>query len=378
MKNNISKPNALKFSKVNAQRALGPIKPVDSSDFVPFWGHRTNAGRALPPYYLVYFLFVDLLGFPHTGQAEKVAWSIPIQFKDKVFMIEHRKMGLGVFSKSTHSDEEAAAEIVNHVQKAVKAAQPYFESRAFQAVQKSLVNVTNKSEMLFKRYIYFLKSYQKKMKAAAVAEKKNAFLSPKHWGLKTEAKWLGLAAIESFFSWTEHVFIHIAILNGNIKTARDVAATAEGDWQPKFKLALGLNDPVSKNFFDQLVIIRREVRNFVAHGAFGKQGEAFEFHSKAGAVPVLLPHLAGSRKFLLRSDLSLSDEKALILIDEFIKHLWSAERAPAAVYIKSGLPLILTYVSDGTYAKAMRSISDMDRLIYHIAHQFGRAADMDW
>jgi hypothetical protein len=48
-------------------RAISPIKPADAStraepNFL-FTAKRTIAGRSLPPYYLVYFLLVNLLGF---------------------------------------------------------------------------------------------------------------------------------------------------------------------------------------------------------------------------------------------------------------------------------------------------------------------------
>ena len=63
-----------------------------------------------------------------------------------------------------------------------------------------------------------------------------------------------------------------------------------------------------KPFYDELVFVRRQVRNFVAHGAFGKQGEAFKFHSKAGAVPVMLPHKNKSNRFSLHEDMSFREE----------------------------------------------------------------------
>ena len=49
-----------------------------------------------PEYYLVYFLLVDLLGFKCYGRGEKVAWSTPVEIEGQHFLIEHRKLGLGV------------------------------------------------------------------------------------------------------------------------------------------------------------------------------------------------------------------------------------------------------------------------------------------
>ncbi|MEZ5690266.1 MAG: hypothetical protein R3D71_01205 [Rickettsiales bacterium] len=99
------------------------------------------------------------------------------------------------------------------------------------------------------------------------------------WELRKKSKWLAQAAIDAFFSWTEHIFIHIAILEGKLSTGSEVAALAGKDWGEKFKTAFDVNDKVTKKHFDILISIRRQLRNFMAHGSFGKQGEAFSFHS---------------------------------------------------------------------------------------------------
>lgn len=118
---------------------------------------------------------------------------------------------------------------------------------------------------------------------------------------------------------------------------------------------------------------------FVAHGAFGKDGEAFKFHSGAGAVPLMLPHRSSKRKVRMTERLTFDDAAALKTIDLFISHLWDGPRAPAKLYIQeSQLPVILTYVSDGRYAQAMRSIDDMTELVDRLSHEWERAANMDW
>jgi len=80
--------------------------------------------------------------------------------------------------------------------------------------------------------------------------------------------------------------------------------------------------------------LRNELRNYVAHGAFGKQGEAFHFHSATGAVPVLLPHRAGSKRFTLGEGLTFDWNAALREIEQFISMLWAGDRSPAQKYIQ--------------------------------------------
>lgn len=68
--------------------------------------------------------------------------------------------------------------------------------------------------------------------------------------LRKRAEWLALSAIDSFFSWTEHVFIHCAILNGKAITGEDVADLADNEWANKFKAAININERESKEFYD--------------------------------------------------------------------------------------------------------------------------------
>jgi hypothetical protein len=374
------------------EAALKAIQPIDSIGGVHyFYGERTRAGYNLPPYHLVYFLLVELLGFRHLGEAEKVAWSVPIIFGGKVYIIEHRKMGLGVFAKDAKTQEEQAAKIVALVRRAVQVATPFFEWLAEQAVVKSKLNVENRSASLFARFEYLRDLYRKTADEAEARKDERIVEEIKHNGgvtqriqfpglkFRTNAEWLALAAIDAFFSWTEHVFIHLAILQSKITTGREVADLASADWSEKFKQAVELDEPRIKRVFDDLLTIRRQLRNYMAHGAFGKRGEAFRFHSGAGAVPVLLPSQVGRKRFTLVDTDGFEERSAFAVIDEFLAKLWSGDREPAHEYIQdSHLPIILPMASDGTYKWAMSSLDDMKALIEKLQYDFDRAADMDW
>jgi hypothetical protein len=389
-------PKELELVRERALKALAPMKPADADTNAPknfvFAATRTEAGRKLAPYYLVYFLLVDFLQFENLGKFEKVSWSIPIDYEGTAFLIEHRKFGCGVFAADLPAQEVHAAEIVKRVNKAVKIAEPYFEWRAKTAADASTLNVLNYARQLFERFDYFRSTYRAR-EAEAEARKDERHVETRtfenggtgstisfpSFALRREATWLALAAIESFFSWTEHIFIHIAILSAKVTTGTEVADLAASDWADKFKLALPIADRDTKLFFDKLVVIRRQLRNAVAHGSFGKQSEAFQFHSSAGAVPLLLPHKRDKNAFRFGSGVDYVDEEALNTIDAFIEHLWSGDRAPAKLYIQdSGLPLILTLAKDGTYARAMVSAEDMDEFLDYLGRQFDQAANMDW
>lgn len=404
-------PNAREFLtnveiqeiRERASTAIDPLKAADDSVRY-FYGRRTRAGQRLPPYYLVYFLLAELLGFRHGGHEEKVDWSIPVEIDGRVAMIEHRKLGLGVFvphgpipdfspGPASPEDEDMAERIVTLIQKGVKVATPFFNHLASIAVSRSQLNVVNKCGWLYERYEYFRNEFRKKLREAA--ERKDEKHTVEHkrpdgttifaetsypaFQIRQEAEWIGIAAIEAFFSWTEHVLIHIAIFQGKITTGDSVDTLARAEWADKVKTALDISDPSIKELYDKLLMVRVQIRNHMAHGAFGKGGEAFEFHSIAGAVPVRLTDKVGRGRFSLFIYQLFNEGEALETADAFINALWTGTRAPAKLYLQdSSLPVILTYAADGTYQRAMSSEGAMIQFIEGLEHSFDQAANMDW
>ncbi len=375
----------------NALKALHPIVPAGNNtkaenNFL-FNAQRTDAGRALPEYYLCYFLLVELLGFKNLGKFEKISWSVPINYNGTAYLIEHRKFGVGVFAADAKSQNDEAKEIVKRIKKAVNIAKPYFEWKAAEAAKNSELNVVNHNLRLFDRFSYFLDQYKalnyeaekRKDERIKTQHTKDSYsISYPAFEIRRNGEWMALSAVDAFFSWTEHVFIHIAILNGKIITGEDVANLADAEWSEKFKTAIEINNEITRTFYDQLVTVKRQLRNYMTHGAFGKKGEAFSFHSAAGAVPMLLPHQKGSNRFSFYGDLGFNEQEVIDLIERFIKHLWESDRKQAQIYIESGLPLILPMAADGKYLSAMASIEDMKSLVEYLSYQFDQSANMDW
>lgn len=137
--------------KIKALQIIQPISKVSEKTLSQkyFPSIRSDAGSGLSIYYLVYFLFADLLDFENLGQSEKVAWSFPINFNGKTFAIEYRKFGLGVFVQNKKEDESSAREIVSKINAAVKAVRPFYDHVAEQAVENSKINVINNNAELY-------------------------------------------------------------------------------------------------------------------------------------------------------------------------------------------------------------------------------------
>jgi hypothetical protein len=347
---------------------------------------RTDGGRGLRPHYLVYFLLVDLLDFPHSGAGEKVAWSVPIEYEGRLYTIEHRKFGLGIFEPqhdpnahssgpTTEQGECDSSEICQLLNRAIDAASPYFEWRAQREAKGAKLNVVNNSRSLLDRLEYFFGDAVRLRQESGRHQAEKLYTMARELGER--ANWSAQAAIEAFFSWSEHVFIHFAILLGKVTTGEQVRDLATADWKTKFKAVFDLSDPSVKAHYDVLLELRNQIRNFLAHGSFGKRGEAFHFHSGAGAVPLLITQRE-DHPFQIYGSAPFAEFNALANVESFLDWLWSSSLAPAKLYLDSDLPMILTYASDGTYAKAMRSNSAMEGFVEGLAHQWSNAANMDW
>lgn len=377
--------------EAHARAILHPLKPADSTTAAPpdmlFAAKRTRASGSLPPYYLVYFLLVDLLCYRNLGHFEKIAWSVPVDFDGRAFLIEHRKFGLGIFAQETELDEAVAQKIAERITRAVEVAEPYFDWLADRAANGSSLNVVNRSAELYDRHRFYVDRYNAKRVEAEDRKGEIVRRKIKHgyvqhypaYDLRREAKWLALTAIDSFFSWTEHVFIHIPILHGKLTTGRDVRRAANSNWHEKYLLAMDCDSPVTLQFFDELKAVRRQIRNFDAHGSFGKRREAFSFHSRVGAVPLIMPHRTEQGSMRFGKGIDFVEHEAVELIERFIEHLWSGARSPARIYIQdSHLPLILSYAEDGTYEHAMDSDEDMSEFVDGLVAISDRHANMDF
>lgn len=384
---------ALATIRERALKRLDPARPANSKDpaqkALLFTGERTNAGARLPPFYFVYFLLHDLLGFRDLGQFEKLAWSIPIWFRGQVFLIEHRKMGLGVFCADAAQHEDAASELVQRIWSACKVAEPYFKARAIQAVEAGELNIHNHHATLWGRYRYLRQRLKAAVRAQGKADAKppvRVQRSPSSWSISTRhcwvarerVAWLTQTVIEAFFAWTEHAFVHCAVLRGQVTAGPALMSLTKDEWRLKFKAAFDVSDPEWKRHLDALLHVREEHRNYVAHGAFGKDGRAFDFHSGAGATPLRI-EMSGARPRVTMHTLSVSADAASIVTIEAFVTAFRRRARPQWLYLESGLVTILTFTLNGFYAQGMASAREMRQLIdYFSREKADDAANMDW
>jgi hypothetical protein len=370
----------------------------------------------LPPHQLLYFVLVDLLGYKNLGRWEKVDWTVPFTYKNKPYYFEHAKFGMGIWTASEYEKDNDLCEILKITNDAVSRATPFFDSLANTAIKNSKLNIDNKAMKLFNKYAYFAHKYKQAILAIPREEKKEIEQlqkalekifnsidtgSPKkkvskskgkkismeniyeYYSVVIHAEWLENAMIEAFFSWTEHIFVLLPIILGKISTGKEILSLIlNNNWSEKYKFILPLDDKKSKVLYDKLIYIREHYRNHIAHGSFGKELDAFSFHSTAGATP--FPPIKSKQKdghITFCWDKIKTNKKVDVvnIFEDFVTHLWSGKRAPAGIYIQEhGLPIYMNRVVNKEYAQAMKSKKSMRSFADYLSELQERYWNMDW
>lgn len=129
-----------------------------------------------------------------------------------------------------------------------------------------------------------------------------------------------------------------------------------------------MENPDDKAVYDGIISLRTDLRNYVTHGSFGKDGSTFAFHTAVGSVPLRVLDGRSSADFSFGTDGAGDWEGDYQRIDEFVPQLWSNGRTPAQLYIEAAFPCILSYSIDGTYARAMQSKTEMTVFVDYRAY----------
>ncbi|MEG4434411.1 hypothetical protein QUA95_30590 [Microcoleus sp. F10_A2] len=371
----------------NARRAISPIEPCQS-EISETGKSMTFKGIRHSEYYLIFMLLVDLLGFKYWGPGEKVAYIIPVAFKGRRYTIIYAKFGM----KIEYRDGGDGAAVYAALKRGMKAAKPYYLWRAAQASETSDLNLISKCPQLWEKYV-FLKEQSEALMLKFEAEKDNPVIEEGYdedgsfswstvrypaYDFYKQAAWLHEAAVDAFFAWCEQALVHIAVLLCKLTNGKQIADLLNRDFGEKCKLVLDLSETEDKSAYDDIIELRAQLRNYVAHGSFGKDGSTFQFHSRVGAVPLKILESRTSSEFSFGVESPREWKNDYSRIDRFLSQLWSGVRSPAKHYLDAGLPCVLTYTTNGTYQRAMESDDEMREFVDYLSMEIDNAANMDF
>ena len=383
--------------KARANDAIWPLKqPSDLSS--AYWiscSVRTRAGDSLSESYYAFPLLVDLLGFRSVGRSEKCLWSIPVELNKTIVFIEDRKFGLGIFAPNVPHIEELAGEIVRLIDRGVRVAREYgyFENWVRERSKGENVMLVNDGIYLHDRYLFFLRLFQRLWDKIEQADHQNDSgdsadpirLIKQYFSranLREKAAWAGQSAIDCFFSWTEHIFVHLAVLLGKAE-ANSVAKCNKlirsRSWSDKYESVFDIErDDESREYLKALKEIR-ELRNFASHGHFGRHSETLWVPTRIGCVPFNVQPGKSKNPWRQNPDIGLTEHKSIETIEKFIDFLWSGARQPARILLQeTSFPTYLKFIHSGDYSAAMESEVEMKRLVEVLGEKFDIDENMDF
>ncbi|WP_406720775.1 hypothetical protein RPE78_12845 [Thioclava litoralis] len=370
-----------------AARAISPIElPPEAQGSEA----RYKIFKGIPhhEYYLIFLLLVDLLGFKYSGPFEKVAYIIPLGYKGIRYTVAYAKFGMRIECPEDGSPED----VYEALRRGMKAAKSYYLWRAAEASATSNLNLISKCPELWDKYVFLKEQSQNLLekfeadKDQSVVERgynedgsvKWSSISFPAYEFRTQSVWLHEAAVDAFFAWSEQALVHLAVLMGRLKTGSEIADLLKKEFGEKCKRVMDLSEPKEKASYDDILKLRVELRNYVAHGSFGKDGSTFQFHSRVGAVPLKILDGGDQSDFAFGYSPRRDWETDYSRIDRFLETIWSGDRSPAKQYLETGFPCVLTYACDGTYQRAMQSEGEMSSFIDFLAYQMDNAANMDF
>jgi len=189
---------------------------------------------------------------------------------------------------------------------------------------------------------------------------------------------LATAAVDAFFSRSEHLFLLAYGLLGGGRRAVSVLDFLSSNWPAKARVILDLSDPKAKNLYDALLGIRERWRNPLAHGGFLSGGGSFYFHVPGvGALPAQLRRTPSGVKFGFRLTEKSFAEIAR-LFDEFDSYLAAGPLRHAVKWAAAGLDVAFDGESRSTYLKAMQSDEAFDDFLQWSSMDADRHDNMDY
>lgn len=338
----------------------------------------TPEGFPLPE--LLHYGFTRLLGVQCYGPFEKMRWGYRFDFKGGTYGMEYRKFGLRFLCEPRNLDSPVLREVMGRARELTNIVEKYLSSGPIeQQINAGNITIDNLYNSLRARYDFFRERAGIAFKQTPSSTKGDGFtLNADFWRSKIEGGTLGTAAVDAYFSATEHLFCIALAFSISEQTSPPLLEFLAANWPTKARLVLDLTDSRIKASYDHLLRVREEWRNPIAHGGFMSKGASLFVHVPGvGALPAKLRRTADGVKVGLR----LSDEsfsQIMCAFNEFDEILGSSHLRFALKWAQSGLSVAYDAHSLRNYRVAMSSDAAFEEFIDYSSYEQDRHANMDY
>lgn len=330
-----------------------------------------------------------LIGIPHRGPGEKVAWWVTFTYKGYPCELAHQKFGLRL-RVGGDLTEEQADELLTEMRKklgwAVRTVEDLLAETASGTLNAGNVTVVNQHRQLRRAYDYFRERAANPDVVDDVSESGttesggswSTFLLGKNV-MALNAFHDLVAAITAFVSSLEHDLV-LALPFLDFDPTTDELTEIIGDrWGEKWRRVLGHTDPETVRLRERLAEVVERWRNPYSHGGFEKgHGATIYLHTPGlGALPVGLTSVRDSPLFSFHAASETDVAGTLALFDEIDAYL--AKSIPHAMeWIESGLDVRFDAEFRAEVVDCIRREGTLARLIDLHAYIEDRHANMDY
>lgn len=334
--------------------------------------------------YIVFIIFVNLKDYPFSGAWEKVAWEIPIKFKNEEFILSHRKFGFEIVAlEDTEKTNELAIEAITQIRKAIPYTESLIEPAIKEKVNNSEVTINNEFPTIKRRYAYLRNKAEAEFKRDYKELDIKDIDSIEKYLTETEKYvYYTSAMLDAFFSLIEHLFVGlIPFLKDKKIKLLNIENYILANWKDKYKTVFNLSEDKEANkHLAKLLEIKEQYRNPLSHGNYLKDGSSLQVHmAHVGAIPMKLTQANKNLHYSFKGLNNLSFENICETLDLFMTFLESHEKTKyGMMYLKNGLPIFLNKEMRTKNFRAMRSENAFRNHMDRLEKMINDHRNMDW
>lgn len=319
------------------------------------------------------------LGFRSFVPWEKCRWAIPLTFKGRRFIIADQKFGLRIHGEGENSPEER--ELLSRLNSAVLIAADFVSDFGKQQIADGNVTISNQYHRFRDRYALFRRlaeeTYGGKLDTVIQTKPSEGVFAALGTALARERNggFFASAAVESYFSYLEHLLVLLfpfALLD---PTAGRLEAFLRSGWDEKLLAVLPDFHRAPNGLSNRVLAEKRGVRNPLAHGGIENDLGSIGVHLPGfGAVPLAMERATESVTLSALSFLDANRFAELTaLFDELDGFIERDPRTKLGVrYAQSGVSLYLDPATRARYDFARSDESAMEALLDELAHEEDR------